>query len=395
MAKSIKSLREKRNSLLDELDNMKAQLSNGKGETRSLNEEETRSFEEKTKKIEKIDKQIEELRKATTKQTQVEDSDMEQRNVNHEEQMEKRAGVQAFLRKDFAEVEKRAQYVNTTEDGDVVIPEHIANEIIKKMEETSPVFQMARKYPSAKGVLKIAKENTDDQAGFVGENQEIPSIKLKFSHVTLTQKRVGAAVTLTQHLLNDAEMDLLGYSADILARKTAKAIEKSVFLGEGGEDAFLGVVSKAGLEQEGYNKVKVSSTLTPDNFVDIVNSVNPAYLDQAAFYMSRETYNQVAKLKDGNGDFLLQSGEVNGRIGRVVFGFPVFISDVLTKENGILFGNINAAYGIMIKKDFALKHVNGDTQQTLNGTQLVALDGYMDGNIINPEALVYANTDVK
>lgn len=392
MTKSIKSLREERNKILDELDSIKANLSNDKGETRNLNEKEVRSFEEKTKKIEKIDKEIEELRNSITKQKQVEDSDMEQRNINQEEKMEKREAVQSFLRKDFAGVEKRAQYVNTTEDGNVVIPEHIAGEIIKKMEETSPVFQVARKYPSAKGVLKIAKENTDDQAGFVGENQEIPSIKLKFSHVTLTQKRVGAAVTLTQHLLNDSEIDLLGYSADILARKTAKAIEKSIFLGEGGEDAFLGLVSEEGLAQEGYNKVELDAALKPEDFVEITNSVNPAYLDQAAFYMSRETYNQVSQLKDGNGDFLLQSGEVNGRIGRVIFGFPVFISDQLTAENGILFGNIAAAYGIMIKKGLSLKHVNGDTQQTLNGTQLVALDGYMDGNIINAEALVHANT---
>ena len=391
MGKSIKSLREERNKILDELDSIKANLSNDKGETRSLNKEETRSFEEKTKEIESIDKQIEELRNSKTKQTQVEDSDMEQRNIKQEE-IEKREGVQAFLRKDFAGVEKRAQYVNTTEEGNVLIPEHIADEIIQKMEESSPVFQLARKYPSAKGILKIAKENTDDQAGFVGENQEIPSIKLKFSHVTLTQKRVGAAITLTQHLLNDSEVDLLGYSADILARKTVKAIEKSMFLGEGGEDAFLGLLSVEGLAQEGYNKVELDSTLKPEDFVEITNSVNPAYLDQAAFYMSRETYNQVSQLKDGNGDFLLQSGEVNGRIGRVILGFPVFISDQLTAENGILFGNINAAYGVMIKKDFSLKHVNGDTQQTLNGTQLVALDGYMDGNIINAEALVHANT---
>src|SRR5699024_4659511 len=181
MGKSIKSLREERNKILDELDSIKANLSNDKGETRSLNKEETRSFEEKTKEIESIDKQIEELRNSKTKQTQVEDSDMEQRNIKQEE-IEKREGVQAFLRKDFAGVEKRAQYVNTTEEGNVLIPEHIADEIIQKMEESSPVFQLARKYPSAKGILKIAKENTDDQAGFVGENQEIPSIKLKSSH---------------------------------------------------------------------------------------------------------------------------------------------------------------------------------------------------------------------
>ena len=99
--------------------------------------------------------------------------------------------------------------------------------------------------------------------------------------------------------------------------------------------------------------------------------------------MSRELFNQIRKIKDGTGDFLLQARDVNGRIGQTILGFPVYISDVLTKEDGILFGNIGNAYGVMIKKGFALKHVNGDTQQTLNGTQLLAFDGYMDGNVIN------------
>src|SRR5699024_11368787 len=82
------------------------------------------------------------------------------------------------------------------------------------------------------------------------------------------------------------------WSSDVcssdLARKTAKAIEKSIFLGEGGEDAFLGLVSVEGLAQEGYNKVELDSTLKPEDFVEITNSVNPAYLDQAAFYRSEE-----------------------------------------------------------------------------------------------------------
>ena len=108
--------------------------------------------------------------------------------------------------------------------------------------------------------------------------------------------------------------------------------------------------------------------------------------------MSRETFNGIRKLKDGTGDFLLQNGTVNGKIGSTILGFPVYVTDVLEKKDGIIFANIGAAYGIMVKKGFSLKHVNGDTQQTLNGTQLLAFDGYMDGNVINPEAITLANT---
>lgn len=376
---SIKELREQRNALLDSLDSVK------KEERSAKNDEQVNKI---ISSIAKIDHEIEQIRNNKTKNTEVSYMENKELEIRKNEEL----ALNSFMRKDIKELEERAQYVNVTEDGNVLIPESLAEGIITKMEEASPVFALARKYPSQKGILKIAKETTDDQAGFVGENQEIPSIRLKFSHVTLTQKRVGAAVTLTQQLLNDAAMDLLSYSSDLLARRTVRAIEKSIFKGNGDEDGFEGILSEKALAQEGYNKVKVNATLTAENFIEIVNSLNPFYLDGAAFFVSREVYNEIAKIKGQDLEYLMQDGKVNGRIGRTLFGYPVHISDALVKADGILFGNIGAAYGVMIKKDFALKHVAGDTQQTLNGTQLVALDGYMDGAVINPEALVHAST---
>lgn len=384
---TIKELKEQRNNALDKMDEIKKNVNaNGTGsEARSLTEQETSEFRSLVNEVSTIDTQIEEIR--NLKGNKVEERDMAEQNL-----VEQRSAIQSFIKNDKAGMEERAQYVNTTQDGSVLIPEQIADEILRKMEETSPVFEQARKYPSIEGTLKIAKENTDDQAGFVGENEEIPSIALKFGHVTLTQKRVGAAVTLTQQLLNDGAVDLLSYSANLLARRAARAVEKSIFKGEGGEKGFVGIFSSQVTDSEDLNKVKISASVTADELADITGSVNPAYLDGAAFYMSRELFNQIRKIKDGTGDFLLQSRDVNGRIGQTILGFPVYISDVLAKEDGILFGNISNAYGILIKKGFALKHVNGDTQQTLNGTQLLAFDGYMDGNLINPEALVIAST---
>lgn len=380
---SIKELKEKRNALLDELDGLEK-------EKRSMdNKEAQKLFAE----VEKIDETIEELRNNKNINTEV--SYMTKLNEVELRKLEEKEALNSFVRKDFAGIEKRAQFVNTTEEGNVLIPENVAEEILTKMEEASPVFAQARKYPSQKGHLKIAKETTDDQAGFVGENEEIPSISLRFAHVTLNQKRVGAAVTLTQQLLNDSAMDLLGYSADLLARRTARAVERSIFKGVGGENAFEGLLSESALGQVGYNKVKLTNTISVGDLIETVNSLNPYYLNGAAFYVSREVYNEIAKIKGDDLEFLMQDGQVNGRIGRTLFGYPIHISDVLDKEDGILFGNIGAAYGIMVKQDFALKHVNGDTQQTLNGTQLVALDGYMDGAVINAEALVHASTKNK
>lgn len=383
----LKELREQRNSLLDKMDEITYKVNeNGTGkESRNLTSKESEEFEKLVNEVRTIDSQINELK--NTKGQKVEEREMADNKL-----VEQRSALNSFIRNDRKGLEERAQYVNTTNDGDVLIPEQIADEILRKMEEASPVFEQARKYPSINGTLKIAKENTDDQAGFVGENEEIPSIALKFKHVTLTQKRVGAAVTLTQQLLNDSAMDLLSYSADLLARRTARAVEKSIFKGLGQERGFVGILSNEVTDSEDLNKVKIGSNVTVDDLADITGSLNPAYLDGAAFYMSRETFNGIRKLKDGTGDFLLQNGTVNGVIGSTILGFPVYVSDVLDKKDGIIFGNIGAAYGIMVKQGFSLKHVNGDTQQTLNGTQLLAFDGYMDGNVINPEAITLANT---
>lgn len=383
----LKELREKRNNLLDKMDEITYKVNeNGTGkESRNLTSQESQEFENLVNEVRAIDTQINELKNKKGQK-------VEERKMADNKLVEQRSALNSFIRNDRKGLEERAQYVNTTNDGDVLIPEQIADEILRKMEEASPVFEQARKYPSINGTLKIAKENTDDQAGFVGENEEIPSIALKFKHVTLTQKRVGAAVTLTQQLLNDSAMDLLSYSADLLARRTARAVEKSIFKGLGQEKGFVGILSNEVTDSEDLNKVKISANVTVDELADITGSLNPAYLDGAAFYMSREAFNGIRKLKDGTGDFLLQNGTVNGVIGSTILGFPVYVSDVLDKKDGIIFGNIGAAYGIMVKQGFSLKHVNGDTQQTLNGTQLLAFDGYMDGNVINPEAITLANT---
>ena len=384
MAKNIKELTEQRNNLLTQMDELVNDATIKPGETRNLTQDENNKFDKLNSEIATIDEEIRELSDKGKK--------VEEREMADKQEMEVRSNLEGFIR--GKNPEKRAQYVNTQEDGSTLIPENIWGEIMVSLSENAPVFAQSRKFPSLAGTLKIAKENTDDQAGFVGENEEVPSIRLKFGSVSLNQKRVGAAVTLTQQLLNDGAVDLLGYSADLLARRAARAVEKSIFKGEGGEKGFVGILSDAITDSGDLNKVKISASITADELADITGAVNPAYLDGSAFYMSRELFNQIRKIKDGTGDFLLQARDVNGRIGQTILGFPVYISDVLTKEDGILFGNIGNAYGVMIKKGFALKHVNGDTQQTLNGTQLLAFDGYMDGNVINPEALVIAQPSV-
>src|SRR5699024_8571214 len=148
------------------MDEIKAKVNkDGFGtESRNLTEQETSELRSLVNKVSTIDTQIEESKKL--KGNKEEERDMAEQNV-----VDQRAAIQSNIKNDEEGLEERTQYVNTTQDGSVLIPEQSADEILRKMEETSPVFEQSRKYPSIEGTLKIAKENTDDQAGFVGENE--------------------------------------------------------------------------------------------------------------------------------------------------------------------------------------------------------------------------------
>ena len=374
----IKELKELRNAKLVEAHKL---VTSAQTETRSLNEQEDAQFKKLTEEVRAIDEQIKnekELRSLNGEDKQLEEPKME-----NTQELEVR-GLEQYLRKQDGE-EKRALVV--TADGSAVIPELVEGNIIKKMEETSPVFAKARKFPSTSGNLKIAKETATSAAGFVGEGQDVAEGAVSLGDVTLTQKRVGAAISLSNQFINDSAVNIVDYSVELLARRTAKAIEKSILVGTVA-DEFKGIKGTAGVAE-----VEVAAgAITVDTLMDVYNAVHPEFLNGAEWVMSRAIFNQVSKLKDGNGHFYMQNGVINGRLTYTLLGAPVNVTDALDAgaadgEVPILFINVEQAYAVMIKKGLELKHITADTTQAMRGSQLLVLDGYMDGAVYNEQAV--------
>lgn len=74
-----------------------------------------------------------------------------------------------------------------------------------------------------------------------------------------------------------------------------------------------------------------------------------------------------------------------------MFGQPVIINDTMPApeagQRAVLFANFSEGYVTMTKKGLNLQHITGDTKQALRGSQLIVLDGYMDGKVLNPAAI--------
>lgn len=373
---NIKALKEKRNSLLTEAETL---LNKAESETRSLDTAETESYSTIENEIRELNEQIKDV-----EQRHFDDKKLEkptEANKMEEQNVEVR-GIEQYLRKVDGE-ERRS--LTVTADGGAVIPENVEGTIVLKMEETSPVFERARKFSSESGTLKIAKETSQTVAGFVGEGNDVQEGSISFDEVKLTQKRVGAAIALSNQLVNDAAVNIVDYAIGLLSRRTVKAVEQSILVGKGGEE-FSGITNDKEIAV-----VSADAAVTQETLLELYNAVHPSLLDGSGYIVSRSFFNQISKLKDGNGHFYLQNGVVNGKLSYTLFGAEVIVTDALPAETPAIFGSIEQAYGILIKKGFNLQHVTSDSRQALRGSQLLVLDGYMDGAVYNPQALSILN----
>lgn len=370
---NLKALKEQKNTLVTETEEL---VSQAKAETRSLTDEENETIELRFAEIEALNIEIKEteLREIENSEKIKED---EVTTMENTKELEVR-GLEQFVRKQDGE---ELRSLTTTAQGGAIIPENVEGSIILKMEETSPVFAMARKFPSVNGALKIARETATTSAGFVGEGADVAEGTLSLEEVKLNQKRVGASISLSNQLIGDSAVAIVDYSVGLLARRAVKAVEKSMLVGTDAEE-FRGIVADVKVPE-----VAVAGVATVDSLMDLYNTIHPEYLDGAVFVMKRTFFNAVAKLKDGNGHFYMQNGLVNGRLTYTLFGAPVLVTDALTDANPAIFGNIEESYAVMIKRGFTLQHVTGDTTQALRGSQLLVLDGYMDGAVYNTDAI--------
>lgn len=349
---NIKVLKEERNALYDQLDEIRstadpAELGKVLDQIQSLNEQIDGG--------EKRDKGV-----------KIEMESREQKQQNEE-------------KRNFEQYLRGEERMATTSEGAAVIPQSVSDQLILQMAEVSPFFNQAKRFPSQSGSLKIAKEDSSAAGTFIGEGESLPEDTLSLGYAELTQKRVGAAQPLSNQLINDSAIDIVGYTVERLSRKIAKAAEQSGLVGNGGTQ-FNGITNDPDIET-----VTVSSAATMDDMVDLMTSIHPEYLDGAGYFVSRPFFNEISKWKDGNSHFYVQNGVVNGRPTFTLLGMPVYVSDALTASTPAVFANVTASYAILVKDGINIKQIV-DSENALRGSQLLVADAYLDGNVYNSQA---------
>jgi phage major capsid protein, HK97 family len=326
-------------------------LNGAKGEKRAMTEEEIKKFKELKKIIDEIDETIkaeEESRKEEISEAQKEETEKQSEST---EATEQRAFAN-FIR--GIKAEKRANNLDVGSNG-AIVPQTIANKIIEKVKEICPIYSLSEIY-NVKGDLVIPYygENAgeDITCAYATEFTDLTSTAGNFTSINLSSYLAGALTKISKSLINKSDFDLTNFVINKMSGAIAEFIEKELLSGTGANSC-QGILTGA------TNVVETSSSgkISADDLIDLQESVIDNYQKNAVFIMNRSTRKAIRKLKDGDGNYLLNR-DFTATWGYMLLGKPVYTSDNMPEveagEKVIIYGDMTGL-SVKLTKDVEIQ----------------------------------------
>ena len=223
------------------------------------------------------------------------------------------------------------------DDNGAVIPQTIANKIIKRVYDISPVLDRSSKY-NVKGTLTIPyydESITHITVDYQTEFVQMASNSGKFtSTVTLGGFLAGALVKVSRSLINNSQFNIVDHVIDLMAESIARWIDKELLVGTTGKVTGLKTLTNSVTSAS-------ASAITADEVVKLHDKIKDVYQSNAIWVMSPATRTALRLLKDEMGRYLLQD-DISSPFGVSLLGKPVYVSDQMPE---IATGNTVIYYG--------------------------------------------------
>jgi HK97 family phage major capsid protein len=375
----MKFLVEKRNSLLDELDGLTAKI---KSETRAFNEAELGRVDAIKKEIAgidatlKVDEESRSLEKTIIKNPEVRSAE----EIRAEEiEKEERSFV------DFLKGDTRA--LSTAGQNGVTIPLSIANKIVDKVVNLSPVLSKATIY-NLTGDLSIPVYDytVHVPSGYATELAAITATNGTFTSVVLKNNIIVSLATISKSLVNRADVDVVPFIVNEIAKALAHFIEKELVAGAGGAGKLSGLAQVAAGQTFTGGTTLV---ITPQELVKVQMLVPQIYQKDCVWLMHPNTLAYIQGLTAGSGSQLLLMGNaLSGDAPYTLLGKPVYVSDNMPQigvaAKQIFFGDFS---GIAVKMTKSVE-LQVLTERFADQYAIGVLGSVeMDSNIVEPQKI--------
>ena len=253
----------------------------------------------------------------------------EQRALDEEKTFE------AYLR---GRLNERANNMEKGDNG-AVIPQTIADKIIKKVYDICPILDKSSKY-NIKGTLTIPYYDESDTHITVAYQTEFSPMSSNVgeftSTVTLTGFLAGALALVSRSLINNAQFNIVDHVVNLMAEHIARFIEGELLNGTTNKVAGLSGLTNV-------VTAEASNAITADEVIKLHDAIKDRYQQNAIWIMSPATRTALRLLKDNMGRYMLQD-DISLPFGSSLLGKPVYVSDNMPEigagKNAIYYGDM-------------------------------------------------------
>jgi HK97 family phage major capsid protein len=263
--------------------------------------------------------------------------------LSAEERSVLRAGV---VKKGDAEF--RIQSAGTTTAGGYTVPVDLANEIVRSMLAYGPMYDpgVSQEMLTSSG-NQINIPTINDTSKSAGAHTEGTALTDDGSEdAVFGQKRLDAYVFDTEfvkwstELNQDSIFNIESLLGSLLGERLGRTANTQLTTGSG-SSAPMGVVTASTL---GKTAAAVAA-VTVDEILDLVHSVDPAYRTgpKVRFMFNDSTLKAIRKLKDGNGQYIWQMGNIQQGAPGSLLGYNYSINQAMaslaTGNKTMIFGD--------------------------------------------------------
>jgi HK97 family phage major capsid protein len=290
----------------------------------------------------------------------------------------------------YTEAMERAQSKGTDAEGGYLTPEHWSSQVIERMVAFGGMLENSYIMQTSNGNTTHlpTSDDTSNVATIIAENAAVSDTDIVFGEKTIgSWEYTTGFFKVPRMLLRDSLVDIPALIAKNSATRFGRGLNAHFTSGTGSgqpEGIVTGLVAASGT-----TTVAGGAAVTTDEIIDLIYSLDAAYRKGAKFMMNDTTLSYLRKLKDGQGNYLWQMGDVSKGIPSTLQGHAVAenysMASLGLNNVPIIFGDIAEAYTIRRVGSIVLKR----TEELFLANNQVGFISYgaFDGKLVNPNAI--------
>jgi HK97 family phage major capsid protein len=254
----------------------------------------------------------------------------------------------ALLRRGF--VENRTQTAGTPAAGGYTVPTTLANRIVEVMRDWGPMYDPGitdEMVTSSGNPFDIpTNDDTGKSSSALAEGADLTddnSGDLVFGEANLSAYVFATPwLKISFELLQDSIFNMEQFVARKLGERLGRGANLKLTTGSGNDEP-RGIVTASAQGK----LAAAAAAIVADELIDLQHSVNAAYRrsPMCRWMFADTTLASVRKLKDGQGNFLWQMGDVRAGAPDLILGKPYSVNDdvpaIAAGARSVIFGDLS------------------------------------------------------